>query len=250
MRATIRLVLLTALRDRLFTSLFALLAVTVALSLFLGGTVMSEQLQAAMVFAAGAGRFILVLGLTIFGAFHIQALFETREVEAILARAISRPRFVLAYWMAFACLAVIAAGIYGLAIFLVAGATVGALLWTLTLIAECLIVLAVVIFAGLMLERATTTVLFTLGFYALARLMGFLVGIQETATDFNLGTVLIKRGLDVVLLIIPRLDLFAQTAWIIHVPNTASMVFAAVQSALFLALVLAAAAFDLKRKQF
>jgi hypothetical protein len=157
---------------------------------------------------------------------------------------------VLAYWLGFACLAFVVAGIFGAAIFVFAGATGGALLWAGTLAAECIIVLAVVVFAGLMLERATTTVLFTLGFYALARLMGFFVGIRETATDLSPATYFIKHALDGVLLIIPRLDLFAQTQWIIHAPAQTALTFALMQSGLFLAVVLAAAAFDLNRKQF
>ena len=250
MRATIRLVILTAIRDRLLGGLFALLAVAVALSLFLGGTSVSEQLQMALVFAAGSGRLILILGLTIFTAFHIQALFETREVEAILARALSRTRFVIAYWIGLSCLGALLAGIFAAVIVLAAGATPGALLWAATLIAESLIVVAVVIFAGLMLERATITVLFTLGFYALTRLMGFFVGIRETATDLTPVTSLIKYGLDFILLFIPRLDLFAQTRWLVYAPEQADISFLALQSGLFLALALGAAAFDLNRKQF
>jgi len=249
-KATIRLVMLTALRDRLVLGLFVLLAVTIALSLFLGGTVVSEQLQTALVFAAGGGRLILILGLTIFAAFHIQALFETREVEAILARALSRPRFVLAYWIALSCLGAMVAGAFAALVLIVTGSTAGALLWAGTLLAETVIVLAVVVFAGLMLERATITVLFTLGFYALARLMGFFVGIRETATDFSPVTVAIKYTLDAILLFIPRLDLFAQTQWLLYAPEHVGIAFLVLQSVLFPMVVLGAAAFDLNRKQF
>jgi hypothetical protein len=249
MKATIRLVVMTALRDRLFGGLLGLLAVSTALSVFMGGVAVNEQIQTATVFAAGSGRFILVFGLTIFAAFHIQALFETREVEAILARAISRTGFVVAYWIGLAVLAVILVGLFGIAIAFAAGISAGVFLWMATLVAECVIILGVVIFAGLMLERATSTVLFTLGFYALTRLMGFFVGIRNTVDDNPLN-VAITRLLDIVLLFVPRLDLFAQTRWLIYGPQKADYSFLVLQSGLFLALVLGAAAFDLRRKQF
>src|SRR4051812_15097015 len=121
MRATIKLVALTALRDRLFAGLFAILAVTIAFSIFLGGAAMSEKYQLALVFAAGAGRFIIVLGLTVFATSHIQGLIETREVEAILARAISRTKFVVSYWLGLSFLAVVLAGTFGLLITFFAG---------------------------------------------------------------------------------------------------------------------------------
>jgi len=249
MFATIRLVILTALRDRLFASLFILLAIITGLSMFLGGTSVSEQLQTAIVFAAAAGRLILVLGLTIFAAFHVQALFETREVEAILARAISRPQFVIAYWLGFVVPAMIVSGVFGLVIVFIAGWTGAAAVWAATLMAECAIVLAVTLFAGLMLERATSTVLFTMGFYALARLMGFFVAIRETATSSYFSDI-IKSTLDAVVLFIPRLDLFAQTQFLIYADTRVDPQFPALQTVLFLALTLSAAIFDLKRKQF
>lgn len=250
MKAIVRLVILTALRDRLFVGLIALLAMSAASAVFLSGTALTEQVETATVFAAGAGRVVLVLGLTIFAALHIQTLFETREVEAVLSRAISRPRFVVAYWLGLAAVAAALAACFGTAIMLITPLKLGAFLWVCTLIAECIIIMAVVVFAGLMLERATPTVFFTMGFYGLARLMGFFVSIRESATDFSAATAFVKRMLDAILLFIPRLDLFAQTQWLVYGAGQFELAYLALQTALFLTLVLAAASYDLNRKQF
>lgn len=249
MSATIRLVILTALRDRLFAGLFLLLGVTIALSVFLGGTALLEQLQAAQAFAAGGGRAILVLGLTIFAAFHIQTLFETREVEAILARSISRVQFVLAYWLGLTVVALIVSGLFASLVVLSANGTAGAYLWAATLMAECVIVVAVATLAGLMLERATPTVLFVLGLYVLARLMGFFIGIRNVTEQSAVNQV-VTRALDFVTLFIPRLDMFAQSQWIAHGSAGVDVMFFVVQTGLFIAVALAAAIFDLSRKQF
>jgi len=249
MRATIRLILMTAIRDRLLGGLFVLLGLASALSVFLASTALSEQLQAAIVFAAGAGRIILIFGLTIFAAFHIQGLLETREVEAVLSRAISRSGFVVAYWLGLSLLALMLSLAFGAVIIMFAGGAAGSLLWAGSLLAETMIVMAVAVFAGLMLERATLTVMFTAGFYALARLMGFFAGIRESIDSGPLNNA-IKALFDVVLLFVPRLDLFAQTRWIIYGPAQAEWGFIALQTGLFLVLVLAAAVFDLSRKQF
>jgi hypothetical protein len=203
----------------------------------------------AIVLAAGTGRLILVVGLTVFAAFHIQALLETREIEAILARSISRTGFVISYWLGLSLLAVILTTAFGLLIATATRFTPGAFLWAGTLLAECTIVLAVVLFAALMLERATSAVLFTLGFYALARLMGFFVGIRE-AVDPTVVMRVAQRALDFVLLFIPRLDLFAQTRWIVYEPIGQTTRFIGLETPLFLALVLGASVFDLRRKQF
>jgi hypothetical protein len=249
MRATVRLVMLTAVRDRLFFALFGLLVLTTTLSVFLGGASISEQREMALIFAAGSGRLILVLGLSIFAAFHIQALFETREVEAILARAISRAQFVFAYWLGLALVALVPAGVFGFVVALSAGLTPGAFLWAASLALECIIILGVVLFAGLMLQRATSTVLFTLGFYVLARLMGFFLGIRAV-TDDTTSNMIAKQLLSVVLLVVPRLDLFSQSRWLVYGASMDDVRFMGLQSVLFLVLVLLAAMVDLRRKQF
>jgi len=249
MKATIKLVLLTALRDRLFIGLFALLAAASAVAMFLGSTSIGEQLQSAIVFAAASGRLVLILGLTIFAAFHIQSLFDTREIEAILARSISHTQFIVSYWLGLAAVAVLIAVAFTLVVVFLAGISGAALAWAVTLVLECVVMLAVVVFSGLKLERATSTVLFTLGFYALARLMGFFVAIRETTTS-SFFSDLVKHGLDAVALFIPRLDLFSQTEWLIYADSHVALGFPVLQSVLFVALVLAASIFDMKRKQF
>ena len=225
-----------------------MLALATGVSMGLGVSALTEQMEMAISFAAGAGRFILMLGLTIFIAFHVQRMFETREIEAVLSRALSRTKFIFAYWIGFSVLAAFLSAIFAAVILYIVGAGIGPLLWASTLMAESVIVVAVAIFAGLMLERATSTVLFTMGFYALARLSGFFISVRENVGQD--GSEAINRVLDVITLFIPRLDLFAQTKWLVYTPLPGEMSFAGAQALLFLALVLSAAMYDLSRKEF
>src|ERR1700742_5060040 len=121
MSATIHWVFLTALRDRLFGGVFVMLALAIGVSMVLGTSALIEKMEMAVSFAAGAGRLILVLGLTIFIAFHVQRMFETREVEAVLSRAISRIRFVFAYWLGFAMLALLMSAVFAAVMLIFAG---------------------------------------------------------------------------------------------------------------------------------
>lgn len=248
MSATVHWVFLTALRDRLFGGVLVMLALATGVAMVLGTSALTEQMEMAVSFAAGSGRFILVFGLTIFIAFHIQRMFETREIEAVLSRAVSRMKFVFAYWLGFSILAIFLSAIFAAVVLVFAGTGAGPLLWAGTLTAECIIVVAVAIFAGLMLEKATSTVLFTIGFYALARLSGFFIGIRKHIAED--GSDIVNRVLDVVTLFIPRLDLFAQTKWLVYAPSGDEASFAGAQALLFLALVISAAMYDLSRKEF
>jgi hypothetical protein len=250
MIATIRFVVLTARRDRFVLALLAMLIVSTALSVFLGGTALIEQWSMAVVFAAGAGRAVLALGMVVFVAFHIQRMFETKEVEAILARSLSRTRFVLAYWLGFAVLTTFFVGVFSALLVMTAPSPLGAVLWGCTVLAEGLIITAVAVFAGVMLERATSVVLFTLGFYVLARLIGFFVGISQLSPRVGELGRLLDHAMNFIVVIVPRFDLFAQTNWLIYGPRDADILFFVLQSGIFLALVLSAAVFDLRRRQF
>lgn len=248
MFATARFVVLTALRNRLFIGLIGALIIAGAIGLFLGSTALIEQVQAIVVFAAGAARLVLVLGLVVFVAFHVQNMIETREVEGILARALPRGSFVLGYWLGFATVTLAFVAPLALALWVVAPAGGGILLWGVTLLIECLIVVAVAIFSGLMLERATSCVIFSLGFYTLARLMGLFLSIRDFMPNLT-GNRAFDAVVDALALIVPRLDLFAQTEWLVY-GASGQFVAPILQGLVFLALVLSAAVFDLTRRQF
>ena len=102
MKPTVRFVVITALRDRLFASLIGVLVIAFAISAYLGAGAVAEAREMTVVYAAGTARAIVVLGLIVFTAFHVERLYDTREIEAVLSRAISRETFVLSYWMGLA----------------------------------------------------------------------------------------------------------------------------------------------------
>ena len=89
MRPTIRLVLITAIRDRLFLSLYGLVALVLSVSAYLGSGAIIEAGEMSLVYMAAGARIILIMGLVVFVAFHVERMFDTREIEAILARTLS-----------------------------------------------------------------------------------------------------------------------------------------------------------------
>lgn len=250
MRAVIKLVLLTALRDRLFTSIAVLVALIFGVSLFLGNAALVETSEAGIVYAGGATRFALVLGLAVFVAFQVQRLFEAREIEAILSRSISRTYFVIAFWAAFAAAAALLVFCVSVALFSLYGFSIQTATWCVSLLLECFVVLAFTIFAALTFERATTTIFIAAGFYAFARLIGFFLGIRDATPDLGANRV-VNPMIDALGFVIPRLDLMTQTEWLVYGFNAMhSVPMVLAQSVIFIALALACAAFDLEKKQF
>jgi hypothetical protein len=84
MLTTMRYLLLTALRDKLFFALPTGVVMITALSLFLGGTSLVEQQEMAVVYSAGLGRIYIMVGLILFICFHVRRSFENREIEMLI----------------------------------------------------------------------------------------------------------------------------------------------------------------------
>ncbi|MHB1241775.1 MAG: hypothetical protein ACYC18_14960 [Gammaproteobacteria bacterium] len=231
-------------------SLLGLEAIVLAVAIFLGGALIFEAEASIVVFAAGAARVAVILGLTVFVAFHVERLYDTREIEAILSRAISRGGFILSYWLGLvivALLFVVPVAAF-LAIFHLSG--LGALWWSVSLALECCIVLAFALFAGIILERAIPTFFATAGFYTLARLVSFLIGIATSGKQNGINQVS-NPAFDAISLFMPRLDLFCQTRWLVYGPDARELFFwIPLQAAIYIPLLLLMAAWDLGRKDF
>ena len=250
MTPTIRFVVITALRDRLFASLLGLLLLAFSVSAFLGSSAIIEQREMTVVYAAGAARMIVVLGLIVFAAFHVERLYETREIEAILSRAISRGTFVLSYWIGLAAITFCFIAPVAVAVLCLGLSQSGAAYWVLTIVCESGIVLAFALFCALTLERAIPTIFVVTGFYGLARLIGFFAGIADHGAQDGVNRIL-NPVLHGIFYAVPRLDLFGQTRWLVYGAEGSNIIaLCLLQTVIFVALLLAAAVYDLRNKHF
>jgi hypothetical protein len=105
MLTNIRYILITALRDWFFLGLFCGVIFAALISATLGSTAFIEEKEMTISYAAGSCRLILMVGLIVFVCFHIRSAFDTKEVDVILSRPISRTNLVIAYWLGFAFVA-------------------------------------------------------------------------------------------------------------------------------------------------
>lgn len=245
-------VLMAALRDRLILSLVLLVAIGASLSIFIGSSAVIERAQFAVVFTAGGLRFAGAAGLVLFVTFYIRRAFETREVEFLLARPISRAAFVFSHAVAFSLLAVTLAGAVTLAIaaLMPPQADFSALaLWGGSLAAEFIIVANAAFFFAMVIGSAAGSAMAVCGLYILARLMGQILGVL--AIPYNLPLYDILAGaMKTVSVIVPRFDLMAQTSWLLYGPGDIGWPFILAHGAVFTGLLVAAAMVDLARRQF
>jgi len=247
----IKYALTAAIRDRLILSMFLLMAVGASLAIFLGSAAITESDQFAVVFAAGGLRFAGAAGLVLFIVFYLRRSFESKDVEFLLSRPVSRVSFVLSHSAAFTILATVIAFFVVLTVCALAPKAVGMghMLWAASLLVEYIIIVNVALFFGMVLPSAAAGSLAVFALYLLARIIGQILGTIHAGMSMT-GFNVLSNTMHVISLIVPRLDLMAQTTWLIYGPGDISFVFILVQGVTYSALVILATLVDLTRRQF
>lgn len=254
MRTHIHYILLSAFRDYLFLALLAGLAVAFGISITLGSTAMVEKEAMSIAFAAASCRLIVVFGLIIFIAFHLRQAFDQKEIDVLLSRPLSRTQVMLAYGFGFGVIAfMLTLAAATLLSFLPRPYLDGYVMWSLSLLLESWLVVAVTLFASFTLSSAVTSVLATMGIYIMGRMMAFFVATIEARPVFeeswlNMASSYLMKGLS---MIMPRLDLFTQSDWLVYgLIRLNELEYVLVQAVIYIPLLFAAAIIDFKRREF
>ena len=256
MLTVIRYTLLTAMRDKLFLGLLTAIALVYGLAVFTGSTALSEQQHMMLALFAGGSRITLVIGLIVFVCFHVRRAFDNREIESILSKPISRTQFIMGYWLGFVLIAAfMLIPIAVIALNIDQTNLIGLAVWCMSLLCETIVIIAFALLCSIMLKSAVSAVMASFAFYFISRLMGFFVAAlftQESMLGVSSGIAsyavpLIKA----ISTVIPRLDLYAKSNWMIYgIAQEQDVWIFPVQSLVFILLLLAMAVFDLKRKEF
>lgn len=262
-------VLTAALRDRLAVTFFLMIILGGSLSVFLGGASIAEGDAFSLVFGAGGLRILGATGVVLFSAFYMRRLFENKEVEFLLSRPISRTAFLFSHALSFIVIACLAALSVSLAVMLMGGPDAwGLAFWGYSLAVEYSVMAVMAFFFSMVLSSAAGSALAALGFYVLARLIGTLLGIAHATPD-NWMFLVLNKIMEVISILVPRLDLMGQTSWLVYGYEGAGAVqeqsgalasflfsqlgmggFIGLQGIFFIGLVLAATSFDFLRRQF
>ncbi len=254
MWSNIRYVLLTATRDRLFFGLLIGVLVAAYISSVLGSTAMLEPAQMTLSFTAASARVIIMVGLIVFIGFHMRSAFDTKEIDVLLSRPISRASLVLSYWLGFAAVAVLLVVPTVILVFLLDVLnTTGYFLWALSLMLESLLVVSIALFASLTIRSGVGTVLASLAIYTLSRMMGFFVSTTKSGILFQTeeANFISVWTMKIISIVVPRLDFFAKSNWLIYgAKSYDDLVLFLIQGGVFIPLLLAASVIDFKRKQF
>ncbi|TFW14824.1 ABC transporter permease [Massilia arenosa] len=247
---------------------------------FIGALALTEtrQLQAALL--ASALRLVLAFLVAAFAAQSVVREADDRVRDLLLALPMPRHRYLAGKLAGLCAVALAGAVIFTLPLLPLAP-TAQCLLWCTTLACEAGIVAGFALFCASGIGHATAALAATLAFYVLSRVMASIVllaghgaaaaasgsasalatgGAAGGATAGSAsalaggavsatGTLTdgVARGLAHLL---PGLDTFARTEWLVYGTGTAAdLLLCLGQAAIYLLLLLAAASFDLSRKE-
>lgn len=247
-----RFTLLEALRTRLPALVLATLLALLASSFFVETIAVTEgaRFQTAF-YAAGvrlAGVFIAAMVVLV----SVTRDFDDKGLDVVLALDLPRSHYVLgklAGFLGIAALIAVAA-----ALPLAWSAAPPALLqWTISLAVELAIVVALALFCVVTFNQLTPAASFVLAFYLLARSLTAiqLMSAHPLSGMETLSHQVIGFVVDALALVMPALDAWTQTAWLVNQQAAWSAVLqVAALSALYVALLAAATMFDFYRKNF
>jgi len=250
--AVARYTLLEAWRNRLLLLVVVAVALLTLLSVFARELAVTESVRLQTAILASTLRVASVFLITLHILSGLTREFNDKFLELMLSLDLPRPAYLMGKFLGFVIVALAVAGIATIPVAVLAPAD-AALAWGFSLALELLIITALSVFCITTFTQLLPAAAFVTAFYLLAR---SITAIQLMSASSLLGADELgqKAGAmlaDALAFALPRMDAFAQTAWLVNdagaQPALLNML---LQTGVYVGLLLAAAMFDLYRKNF
>lgn len=240
---------LEAARARLARLVLLVLLAAFGGSLFVQAIAIADGPRIQTAFLAALLRPAGVFVLSLFVIASLAREFNDKGLELILSLDLPRASYVVGKQLGFMGIALLLAG--AIALLVAAFAPAGqAAMWGLSLLCELWIMTAFSLMCALAFNQVMPAMSLTLGFYLLSRSMAAIQLIGHTPlNESGMTQQFMVHLLDAIALVLPRLDTFTQTAWLVNDAASPGQLGAVVlQTLIYLALLLAGALFDLSRR--
>lgn len=250
-RHLVSYVLKAAFQDRLILSYILLLVVAFSLAVLVGSSAITEKDQFALVFFAASLRLMTIFILMLFSVFFIRRSFESRDIEFLLTRPVGRTQLLLSYALALSLLAIGVCILMGLCVILFSGLyTEPAIyLWVTSIAVEAVIIANAALFFAFVMKGAVNALLSLAGFYVLGRMIGQILGIVQTG-GLSKSFAPLEFVMQVISIVTPRFDLMGQTTWLLYHDGVTGIGFSLAHGIIFTALLLSAALYDFRKREF
>jgi ABC-type transport system involved in multi-copper enzyme maturation permease subunit len=247
-----RYTLLEALRTRLPVLVAGALAVLFAASFFIESISVTEGERFQAGFYAAAARLACVFIAVITVLVSVARESNDKGTEVLLALDLPRSHYLLGKLAGFLAIAALIAVAAALPLAWLADPQ-AVVQWMLSLGLELAIVVTFALFCIVTFNQLTPAASFVLAFYLLARSLTAirLMGAHPLAGADTLSHQVIQYLVEILALVMPALDAWTRTAWLVNEPAAWSVLLQlSGQAAVYVALLAGAAMFDFYRKNF
>jgi len=240
---------LEALRGKFLWLCLLIVCAALGLSALLGQLALTESRATEAALVAAALRLASVFLLMTFVVTSMAREAADHGLELLLALPLPRAAYLLGKLAGFAALAVLPAILFG-GLTLLWAPPLQSLLWGLSLLAELWIVAAFSLLCAASLHNALPALATSAGFYLLARMIDSLQLLAHGSYGASSSVQgALAAGIDLLALLLPRLDLFARGDWLLYATgNWSALAALAAQTAIYVALLTAAALCDFYRR--
>jgi ABC-type transport system involved in multi-copper enzyme maturation permease subunit len=267
-----RFTLLEAIRTRLLWIMLVILSLLFLGSVFVQHIAITETERLQIGFLAASARMAMVLILSLHLAGSVAREFNDKVVDLLLSLALPRAGYYLGKFLGFAGIAVAIAALATLTILTVALfdmvwaklithnsiGTISALAsgpalaqWGASLALELTLVAALTLFCVITFGQIMPAISFVIAFYLLARSISAvrLLSTSQLLAPSDWSNRAIAHLVDVLGWLLPDLDRFTSTAWLVdHTGTLGDLYLNAVQTLVYSSLLLGAGLFDLYRR--
>ncbi|MFZ6843871.1 ABC transporter permease [Undibacterium sp. RuTC16W] len=238
-----------ALRNRLIWAVILIALIGIGFSGFLNEIALTESRQIQLALMAAFFRFAAVFLLATFVVSSMLREFNDKGLELLLSLALPRAAYLLGKWSGFAALAILIALLFGTIISFLAPFS-PVIWWTISLLFELWIIAAFSMLCVLTLSQMMGALSAVIGFYVLTRSISAiqLIGNDPVNIPSN-SQQLISFLVNSLSAVLPHLDEFTRTDWLLYQSGSWSVLLALLlQAAMTLLLLGAASLFDFYRK--
>lgn len=247
-----RYTLLEALRTRLPALVAVALLAVLGASFFIEAISVTEGARFQTGFYAAGARLACVFIAGIFVLVSVTREFDDKGMDVLLALDLPRSHYILGKLAGFIAMAALIAIAASLPLTWLTGMQ-AVLQWMFSLGLELALVVALALFCVITFNQFTPAASFVLAFYLFARALTAirLMGAHPLVGADTLSQEVIRFMVEALALVMPALDAWTQTAWLVNQPASwHALLQLAGQSALYIVLLAAAAMFDFHRKNF
>jgi hypothetical protein len=247
-----RYTMLEAMRTRFAAIAVIIIGVALAASFFVGEIAVIESTRFQTAFYAASIRFAAVFVAALYAIASLCREFQEKGLDVTLALNVPRSHYVLGKLAGFLAIGTALAVACAVPLAALAGFEAAAQ-WAGSLACEIAIVVTLSLFCAITFNTLLPAASLVMAFYVLARALSAirlmsahpLSGAEELSHRFMSGAV------EALALIVPALDRWTQTSWLVDGPAAwGAIAMLATQSVVFVAVLAAAAMFDMHRKNF